>query len=85
MHDPKLKNRLHRINVPTLILWGAADRIVLPGYGRAYSAAVPRSQFELIEKAGHLPHVEQPDAFASKVLRFVERDRAAGPLVGAHA
>jgi pimeloyl-ACP methyl ester carboxylesterase len=85
MHDPKLKNRLHRINVPTLFLWGAADRIVSRDYGRAYSAAVPGSRFELIEKAGHLPHVEQPHFFASKVLNFVERDRTTGPLLGAHA
>jgi pimeloyl-ACP methyl ester carboxylesterase len=85
MHDPKLKNRLHRINVPTLVLWGAADRIVSRDYGRAYSASVPGSRFELIEKAGHLPHVEQPQAFASKVLSFVERDRTTGPLFGAHA
>src|SRR5262245_29032131 len=27
LHDPKLKGRLHRINVPALILWGASDRI----------------------------------------------------------
>ena len=26
MHDPKLKHRLHRIRVPTLLLWGTADR-----------------------------------------------------------
>ena len=37
MHNPKLKARLRRIDVPALILWGAADRIVLnPGYGRAF-------------------------------------------------
>ncbi len=61
MHDPKLKGRLHRIDVPTLVLWGASDRIATPEYGRAYAAAIPGARFELIERAGHFPHLEQPD------------------------
>jgi len=84
MHNPKLKNRLHRINIPTLFLWGTKDRIVTPDYGRAYSTLVPGARFELVEAAGHLPHVEQPDVFAKKILGFVDSARAAAPLVGAH-
>lgn len=72
MHDPKLKGRLHRIDVPTLVLWGAQDRIVTPDYGRAYAAAIPGAQFALIDEAGHFPHVEQPDEFAKRVLAFVD-------------
>ncbi|MGH7090936.1 MAG: alpha/beta fold hydrolase [Stellaceae bacterium] len=70
MHDPKLLGRLHRVRVQTLVLWGAADRIVLPNYGRAYAAAVPGARFELVERAGHFPHIEAPEAFAERVLRF---------------
>jgi pimeloyl-ACP methyl ester carboxylesterase len=71
MHDPKLKGRLHRIDVPTLLLWGAQDRIVTPAYGRAYAAAIPGARFAIIDAAGHFPHVEQPDEFARRVLSFV--------------
>jgi len=71
MHDPKLKGRLHRIDVPTLLVWGAQDRIVTPDYGRAYAAAIPRAQFTLIDQAGHFPHIEQPEQFARQVLSFV--------------
>ena len=70
MHDPKLKHRLHRIRIPTLILWGAADRIASEAYGRAYGAAIPGARFETIERAGHFPHVEQPELFAQRVLAF---------------
>jgi pimeloyl-ACP methyl ester carboxylesterase len=70
MHDPKLKGRLHRIRIPTLVLWGAADRIVKPDYGRAFCAAIPGARFELIERAGHFPHLEQPEDFAQRVLAF---------------
>src|SRR3954463_1552588 len=36
MHNPKLKNRLHRVALPTLFLWGTADRILSDKYGRGY-------------------------------------------------
>jgi pimeloyl-ACP methyl ester carboxylesterase len=71
MHDPKLKDRLHRIDVPTLLLWGLQDRIVTPDYGRAYAAAIPGARFSLIDQAGHFPHIEQPEEFARQVLSFV--------------
>ena len=70
MHDPKLKGRLHRIRIPTLFLWGTHDRVLTEGYGRAYCAAIPGARFELIDKAGHYPHVEQPQIFADRVLAF---------------
>jgi pimeloyl-ACP methyl ester carboxylesterase len=72
MHNPKLRNRLHRIDVPTLFLWGAQDQIVSVDYGRHYCAAVPGARFELIDDAGHLPHIEQPEAFARRILDFIE-------------
>jgi pimeloyl-ACP methyl ester carboxylesterase len=77
MHDPKLKGRLHRITIPTLFLWGAEDRIVAPDYGRAYCASIPNARIELIARAGHFPHVEQPAEFARLTLDFIERPAAA--------
>ncbi|MFL6948072.1 MAG: alpha/beta fold hydrolase, partial [Xanthobacteraceae bacterium] len=70
MHDPKLKHRLHRIRIPTLFLWGGNDRILSEPYGRAFCAAIPGARFELIERAGHFPHLEQGQEFARRVLEF---------------
>jgi pimeloyl-ACP methyl ester carboxylesterase len=72
LHDPKLKGRLHRIRIPTLFLWGTADRILSEAYGRAYCAAIPGARFETIERAGHFPHLEAPDEFARRVSAFTE-------------
>ena len=72
LHDPKLKGRLHRINIPTLLLWGAADRILSEAYGRAYCAAIAGARFEVIERAGHFAHIEAPDEFARRIFAFVE-------------
>lgn len=70
LHDPKLKHRLHRIRIPTLVLWGSADRLAAESYGRAFAAAIPGARFEAIPGAGHFPHIEQPKLFSEKVLAF---------------
>jgi pimeloyl-ACP methyl ester carboxylesterase len=70
LHNPKLAGRLHRIRIPTLVLWGANDRIVREDYGRAFAAAVPGARFEPIEHAGHFPHLEQPEVFADRIAAF---------------
>jgi pimeloyl-ACP methyl ester carboxylesterase len=72
-HNPKLRQRLHRINIPTLLLWGASDRFVTPGYyGAAYHEAIPEARLEVIEQAGHFPHLEQPQAFVERIRKFVD-------------
>jgi pimeloyl-ACP methyl ester carboxylesterase len=71
-HNPRLKSRLHRIRIPTLLLWGANDRMVEEAYGRAYCALIPGARFEVIERAGHFPHQEQPQIFAKRVLAFMD-------------
>ena len=81
MHNPKLKNRLHRIKLPTLFLWGMADRILSETYGRGYCGLIAGAKFEPIEKAGHFPHIEQPAEFARRVLAFA--DTAATPIARA--
>jgi pimeloyl-ACP methyl ester carboxylesterase len=71
-HNPRLKSRLHRIRIPTLFLWGAQDRMLSETYGRAYAGMIPGARFELIDRAGHFPHEEQPKVFAEKVLAFAK-------------
>ena len=81
MHNPKLKGRLHRIKLPTLFLWGMADRILSEKYGRGYCALIEGAHFEPIEKAGHFPHVEQPQEFARRALAFAADSSAPAPRV----
>ncbi len=72
MHNPKLNHRLYRVNVPTLFLRGASDGIVSAEYLERYARLIPKAQIETIAEAGHLPHVEQPEATAAKVLGFLK-------------
>jgi pimeloyl-ACP methyl ester carboxylesterase len=73
MYNPQLPRWLGRINPPTLLLWGASDGVVSHDYGRAYAGMIPGSRFELIERAGHHPEIEQPAAFVDHVTWFLDR------------
>lgn len=77
MHNPKLKHRLHRVNVPTLLLRGASDGIVSADYLARYGALIPGARIETIAQAGHLPQHEQPAATASTVLQFLQAEKEA--------
>jgi len=70
LHNPKLALRLHRIDVPTLVLSGAEDRIVRSGYAERLAQAIPQARLETIPGAGHYLHMDQPSAFAAAVRRF---------------
>jgi pimeloyl-ACP methyl ester carboxylesterase len=72
MYNSQLPRWLGRITVPTLLVWGASDGVVTPDYGRAYSRLIPNSQFALIERAGHHPEIEQPEAFVERVAAFLD-------------
>lgn len=62
MHDPRLALRLGRVQTPTAVIWGDSDRIVTPGYGKAYAELLPNARFVTVPEAGHLPQLEQPEA-----------------------
>jgi pimeloyl-ACP methyl ester carboxylesterase len=71
LHNPKLRRRLHRIKAPTLLLWGANDGIVTPAYAEKYRSLIPGAKLSLIPQAGHLPHIEQPQAFVAELKKFL--------------
>ncbi len=64
---------LKKIGVPTLIVWGAHDQVISPASGRNAAGLMPRAEFVLLEKSGHVPMEEEPEAFLRTVLPFLER------------
>lgn len=71
MHNPRLARFLPRVSNPALVVWGREDRIVPVECGELYRRALPNATLSVLEKCGHLPPVEQPDAFARLVLEFL--------------
>jgi pimeloyl-ACP methyl ester carboxylesterase len=60
-------NRLNEIKVPTLVLGGRYDFLFPTEHQVALAAGIPNARLEIIENAGHNPHLEQPKA----VLRLI--------------
>ena len=72
MHNPKLRYRLHRIDIPTLLVWGEDDGIVAPSYGEAFRDMILGARMAVISEAGHYPQIEQPAAFVKHLIEFAE-------------
>jgi len=70
MHDPGLRQWLHRVQVPTLVLWGDNDGIVTPDYGEKLCGSLPNAKFRRIAQAGHYPQIERPEAVADAIEAF---------------
>ena len=69
--DRKFRQRIHRVAAPTLIVWGKADRIIDPIYADEFSRHIAGSRIELIDEAGHLPQLEQPDKVVALLSAFL--------------
>jgi pimeloyl-ACP methyl ester carboxylesterase len=68
LHDPHLPKWLHRIDVPVKIVWGREDRILPIGLLEGLRA-IQHAEIHILEKCGHLPHVEKVDQFVDIVCR----------------
>jgi pimeloyl-ACP methyl ester carboxylesterase len=71
-HSPSLAKWLHRITVPTLLIYGDKDGLVPPRFGEAYRAAIPGSRLVVLEDAGHAPFDERKDAFIDAFRAFAQ-------------
>jgi pimeloyl-ACP methyl ester carboxylesterase len=58
-------------DVPTLIVWGANDRILPAHQAHATHAAIPGSRLEIFEGVGHYPNCEDPERFVKVVEDFM--------------
>jgi pimeloyl-ACP methyl ester carboxylesterase len=68
--DKGLKKRIHRVQAPTLVVWGKEDRLVPPVYADEFARRLPGARVETVSDAGHAPHLEQPDTVARLVRDF---------------
>ena len=71
LFDPRLEKWLHRIDKPTRLLWGDADKVIPPAYGERLAALIPGASLARAADAGHMLQAEAPHWFASEVERFL--------------
>ena len=64
---------LGRITVPTLLVWGDADRLVRRDMQHTLAQRIRGAELRVYEGVGHTPRWEDPTRFAGDVAAFVER------------
>jgi pimeloyl-ACP methyl ester carboxylesterase len=68
--DTDTTDVLRRLEVPTLVLWGEADRRSPLSIGEQLRNAISGAELHVIPRAGHVSNMEQPDAFNAEVRSF---------------
>ncbi len=63
--------------MPSMILWGARDRIIPVEHARPTHEGMPGSRLELFEEAGHFPQLDDPMRFARTLLEFLDETQPA--------
>lgn len=67
----RVRQRLGDIRLPTLIVWGARDRVLPLRHGRRLHAGIRGSKLVVFPRTGHCPQIERPDAFCEAVAAFL--------------
>jgi pimeloyl-ACP methyl ester carboxylesterase len=75
LYNPDLYKWLHRVQVPTLIVFGDDDKVIPPAYGPAFQKLIPGSQLEIIKDCGHAPQIEKAQELAQTMTSFIEARR----------
>ncbi|MBX3233079.1 MAG: alpha/beta fold hydrolase [Labilithrix sp.] len=73
IHRKDIKDRLGRINVPTLVLCGAEDRATVPAESEAIAERVPGAELVLLDGLGHMSALEDPEAVNARLVPFVAK------------
>jgi pimeloyl-ACP methyl ester carboxylesterase len=71
-YDPDLERWLHRIKLPSLIVWGADDKLMPREYGALWRERLPDARLITIDECGHIPQVEKRDVVSREVREFLK-------------
>ncbi|TWS26438.1 alpha/beta hydrolase [Tsukamurella sputi] len=69
--DKGLRKRLHRVQAPTLVVWGEKDALISPVYAEDFVAGIADARATVIAGSGHIPQIEAADATYDQVSAFL--------------
>ena len=73
LYNPRLKDRLFRVQVPTLILWGSEDKLAPAALAQVFQDGIAGAEVTLVPGAAHALSLEQPQRTAEIVTQFLNR------------
>ncbi|HSD04531.1 MAG TPA: alpha/beta hydrolase [Nitrosopumilaceae archaeon] len=68
-----MEDRLAKISVPTMIIWGKEDSLIPIKYSNNFLSAIKNCQFVEMDGCGHTPYVEEPEKFSEILLKFLSQ------------
>jgi pimeloyl-ACP methyl ester carboxylesterase/CRP-like cAMP-binding protein len=71
MRENDLRGRLHQVETPSLVLWGAEDNTVPLRDAGVVADEWPEADLRIIPKAGHWPHFEAPSITRRQIASFL--------------
>ena len=73
LYNPRLKDRLFRVTVPTLIVTATGDKLVPSALAETYAGGIPNAEVAQIADSAHAVWLEQPQKTAETVAQFLNR------------
>jgi len=70
-----MSKELHKIHVPTLLIWGLNDTITPPLVAHEFDRLIPNTELRFIDRCGHAPMMEHPATFNQLFENFLEKHR----------
>jgi pimeloyl-ACP methyl ester carboxylesterase len=71
IENQDISNLIPSIKIPTLIIWGEKDRVLLVSWGQKIRKLITNSTLRIVWGAGHHPHLEKPEKFLEIVNEFI--------------
>jgi pimeloyl-ACP methyl ester carboxylesterase len=68
--DPKFPRHLHRVNMPTLIVWGDEDKLIPVQQAQTWRKLIPNSEVMIVKNAGHIVQRDKPET-VDAILKFL--------------
>ncbi|MFT5165564.1 MAG: 2-hydroxy-6-oxonona-2,4-dienedioate hydrolase, partial [Saprospiraceae bacterium] len=66
-----LSDKLHQIQVPTLLIWGREDNVTPAFVGKKFNELIEGSKLVFVEECGHAPMMEKPAVFNEILASFL--------------
>jgi len=72
-HAPTIMEKLAKISIPTLVVWGRKDTMIPLEYSKDFVLSIKNCKFVVMEECSHRPHSEAPEKFSKIVLKFLDQ------------
>lgn len=70
LENPQLAPWLHRIDVPTLLVWGREDKVIPHACHAPYMRGIAQAELVTLERCGHAMHTEAAEDVSARLSAF---------------